>query len=107
MNWVCSYRINLKNITHEKQYILAISLLSTIAYGQVGVNTDTPAATLDIVGKPTETATMASHTEIETVDLWVNERWYRATYYPVIDNNNTTAASDDIRKIAISVKRLR
>ena len=42
----------------RKQYILAISLLSTIAYGQVGINTDTPAATLDIVGKPTETTTM-------------------------------------------------
>jgi hypothetical protein len=46
-------------------------------------------------------------TEIETVDLWVNDRWYRANYYPVIDNNNTTTASDDIRKIAISIKRLK
>lgn len=42
----------------KKQYILAISLLSTIAYGQVGVNTDTPAVTLDIVGKPTQTTIM-------------------------------------------------
>lgn len=53
------------------------------------------------------TSPSTSHTEIETVDLWVNNRWYRASYYPVIDNNNTTSASDDIRKISISVKRLR
>ncbi|SEH28291.1 hypothetical protein SAMN05421593_0661 [Chryseobacterium culicis] len=48
-----------------------------------------------------------NHTEIETVNLWVNNHWYRATYYPVIDNNNTTSATDDIRKIAISVQRLK
>ncbi|MFC3159201.1 hypothetical protein ACFOEQ_12325 [Chryseobacterium arachidis] len=53
------------------------------------------------------TSPSTSHTEIETVDLWVNNHWYRANYYPVIDNNNTTNASDDIRKISISVKRLK
>lgn len=53
------------------------------------------------------TAPSTSHTEIETVDLWVNNHWYRANYYPVIDNNNTTTPADDIRKIAISIKRLK
>lgn len=53
------------------------------------------------------TSPATSHTEIETVDLWVNDHWYRANYYPVIDNNNTTTVSDDIRKIAISIKRLK
>ncbi|WP_449398583.1 hypothetical protein [Chryseobacterium wanjuense] len=53
------------------------------------------------------TSPTTGHTEIETVDLWVNDRWYRANYYPVIDNNNTTTPSDDIRRIAISIKRLK
>lgn len=53
------------------------------------------------------TSPSTSHTEIETVDLWVNNHWYRANYYPVIDNNNTTTPSDDIRRIAISIKRLK
>ncbi|WBX97667.1 hypothetical protein [Chryseobacterium gambrini] len=46
-------------------------------------------------------------TEIETLDIWLNERWYRVTYFPVIDNNNTISAADDIRKVAISVTRLK
>ncbi|WP_123901641.1 hypothetical protein [Chryseobacterium bernardetii] len=45
--------------------------------------------------------------EIETVDVWVNNHWYRATYFPVVDNNNKTTLTDDIRKVAISVQRLK
>lgn len=33
----------------KKQFIFAISLCSTITFGQIGINTDTPKATLDIV----------------------------------------------------------
>ncbi|MGG5210332.1 hypothetical protein ACQWU4_15520 [Chryseobacterium sp. MIQD13] len=53
------------------------------------------------------TAPATNHTEIETVDLWVNDHWYRASYFPVIDNNNTVSSADDIRKIAISIRRLK
>jgi len=53
------------------------------------------------------TTPSTGQSEIETVDVWVNNHWYRATYFPVIDNNNTTVATDDIRKIAISVQRLK
>lgn len=42
----------------KKQFILAASLLSAIVYGQVGINIANPAATLDIVGKPTLTSSM-------------------------------------------------
>ncbi|WP_223600427.1 hypothetical protein [Chryseobacterium sp. GVT01B] len=48
-----------------------------------------------------------NHTEIETAHLLVNGRWYKAEFYSVIDNNNTTNASDDIRRISIFVKRLK
>ncbi|MFS4429105.1 hypothetical protein [Chryseobacterium sp. S90] len=51
--------------------------------------------------------TYNNHTEIETAHLLVNGRWYKAEYYSAIDNNNTTDASDDIRRIAIYVKRLK
>ncbi len=42
----------------KKHYILVAVLFSALAYSQVGVNTDTPAATMDIVGKPTQSSVM-------------------------------------------------
>lgn len=70
-------------------------------YNGYGNNMTTASTPANLTSPPT------NHTEIETVDLWVNDHWYRANYYPVIDNNNTTTASDDIRKINISIKRLK
>lgn len=52
------YKITILNDFMKKQFILAASLLSTIVYGQVGINTASPVATMDIVGKPTVTSSM-------------------------------------------------
>lgn len=45
-------------------------------------------------------------TEPVVSDIWVNNHWYRITFLTVVDNNNTEATTDDIRKISMVIKRM-
>jgi hypothetical protein len=62
----------------------------------------------DILSSPRSTAINVGqqNTEVITVDLSLDEKWYRIYYYPIVDNMNTTGTSDDMRKIYLSIQRL-
>jgi hypothetical protein len=45
-------------------------------------------------------------TEVVTLDLFLDDKWYRIYYFPIIDNKNTTGTGDDRRKIFLSIQRL-
>ncbi|GGF00512.1 hypothetical protein SAMN05443634_105213 [Chishuiella changwenlii] len=69
-------------------------------YNGYGENntTSNPSAAVTSVGQ--------ANTEVVTVDLSLDDKWYRIYYYPIIDNNNTTSIADDQRKIFLSIQRL-
>lgn len=54
-----------------------------------------------------DTTILEFQNEITTVHLTINGHWYRAEFFTVIDNNNTTATNDDIRRAGIVIKRLK
>ena len=44
--------------------------------------------------------------EVVTVDISLDDKWYRIYYFPIVDNMNTTANSDNKRIIYLSIQRL-
>ena len=44
--------------------------------------------------------------EVLTVDLSLDDKWYRIYYFPIVDNKNTASTADDTREIYLSVERL-
>lgn len=48
----------------------------------------------------------SNNTEIVTLDLSLDGKWYRIYYFPIIDNNNQTAVANMSRRIFLSVQRL-
>jgi hypothetical protein len=44
--------------------------------------------------------------EVVTVDLSLDDKWYRIYYLPIVDNMNTVSESDNLRKIYLSIQRL-
>lgn len=48
----------------------------------------------------------SSHQEVLTMDLSVDDKWYRVYYFPIVDNKNTTTTEDDTRDIYLSIQRL-
>ncbi|MDM1553616.1 hypothetical protein PYS58_17755 [Chryseobacterium indologenes] len=48
----------------------------------------------------------AAHQEVLTMDLSVDDHWYRVYYFPIVDNKNTVDTSDDTREIYLSIQRL-
>ncbi len=63
----------------------------------------------DILGVTTPRASGSGNggnQEVVTVDLSLDDKWYRIYYLPIVDNMNTTSASDNLRKIYLSIQRL-
>lgn len=48
----------------------------------------------------------SNNTEIVTLDLSLDDKWYRVYYYPIIDNNNQTDYRYMTRKVYLSIQRL-
>lgn len=48
----------------------------------------------------------AGNQEVVTVDISLDDKWYRIYYFPIVDNMNTTSNSDDQRILYLSIQRL-
>lgn len=46
------------------------------------------------------------HQEVLTMDLSLDDKWYRVYYFPTVDNMNTSSTSDNMRIIYLSIQRL-
>lgn len=63
----------------------------------------------DMAGSSTPRSTgsgAAANQEVLTLDLSLDNKWYRVYYFPIVDNKNTTSTTDDTREIYLSVQRL-
>lgn len=63
----------------------------------------------DIVGSSTPRVTGSGeggHQEVLTMDLSLDDKWYRVYYFPTVDNMNTASTADNIRVIYLSIQRL-
>lgn len=52
------------------------------------------------------TSVQQNYTEVVTLDLSLDDKWYRIYYYPIIDNKEQTTAANMVRKIYVSIQRL-
>lgn len=63
----------------------------------------------DILGSSTPRATGSGeggHQEVVTVDVSLDNKWYRIYYFPIVDNMNTPSTADNLRQIYLSIQRL-
>lgn len=63
----------------------------------------------DILGTSTPRTTgsgTGGNQEVVTVDLSLDDKWYRIYYFPIVDNLNTTPVADNVRIIYLSIQRL-
>ncbi|MDO3426195.1 hypothetical protein QWT87_14935 [Chryseobacterium sp. APV1] len=63
----------------------------------------------DILGSTiprTEGSGQGGHQEVLTMDLSLDNKWYRVYYFPTVDNMNTTSTDDNMRVIYLSIQRL-
>ncbi len=63
----------------------------------------------DIVGTSTPRVTgsgAAAHQEVLTMDLSLDDKWYRVYYFPIVHNQDTASTADDTREIYLSIQRL-
>lgn len=77
-----------------------VELDNGIYYG-VGYN--------DIQGVTTPRASGSGeggHQEVVTVDLSLDDKWYRIYYFPIVNNMNTANTADNERQIYLSIQRL-
>lgn len=44
--------------------------------------------------------------EVLTMDLSLDDKWYRIYYFPIVDNMNTSGTPDNMRTIYLSIQRL-
>jgi hypothetical protein len=44
--------------------------------------------------------------EVLTMDLNLDDKWYRVYYFINVDNNDTTSTTDDFRRLYLSIQRL-
>lgn len=47
-----------------------------------------------------------AHQEVLTMDLALDDTWYRVYYFPIVNNKNTAVTTDDTRDIYLSIQRL-
>jgi len=45
-------------------------------------------------------------TEVLTLDLSLDNKWYRVYYYPIVDNKDQATAAGMVRKVYLSIQRL-
>ncbi|MGM5630539.1 hypothetical protein O2K51_06505 [Apibacter raozihei] len=57
-------------------------------------------------GSASTTDTGSTSQEVLTMDISLDEKWYRVYYFPNVDNNDTADNSDNFRRIYISIQRL-
>lgn len=70
-----------------------------------GANQSTSNAVQNYTG--TNSASGGGQQEVLTMDLALDDIWYRVYYFPYVDNNNTPLnTTDDIRTVFVSVQRL-
>lgn len=50
--------------------------------------------------------TSSNNSEVLTLDLQLDSKWYRIYYYPIVDNKDQTTAANMVRKIYLSIQRL-
>jgi len=77
-----------------------VELDNGIYYG-VGYN--------DITGTTTPRTSgsgQGGHQEVLTLDLSLDNKWYRVYYFPTVDNKNTASTADNTREIFLSIQRL-
>ncbi|MEN9918988.1 MAG: hypothetical protein RL662_1424 [Bacteroidota bacterium] len=46
------------------------------------------------------------YSEVVTLDLSLDDKWYRVYYYPIVDNMNQTDVNGMVRRIYMSIQRL-
>ena len=63
-------------------------------YNGHGENNTTSSPT--VAPGASKTSVGQRNTEVVTLDLSVDDKWYRIYYYPIIDNMNTTNTEKDI-----------
>ena len=63
----------------------------------------------DVLGTSTPRVTGSGNNgnqETMTIDLSLDDKWYRIYYFPIVDNKNTSSTTDDVRQIYLSITRL-
>lgn len=63
----------------------------------------------DILGSSTPRVTGSGEggdQEVLTMDLSLDDKWYRIYYFPIVDNMNTSGTPDNMRTIYLSIQRL-
>lgn len=48
----------------------------------------------------------SNNTEIVTLDVSLDDKWYRVYYYPIVNNNNQTNIANMTRTVFLSIQRL-
>lgn len=48
----------------------------------------------------------AGNQEVVTVDISLDNKWYRVYYFPIVDNMNTSSTADNLRQVYLSIQRL-
>lgn len=46
------------------------------------------------------------HQEVLTMDLSLDDKWYRVYYFPIVDNKDTVSTDDNTRVVYLSIQRL-
>lgn len=52
------------------------------------------------------TNTGVNNQEVLTMDINLDDKWYRVYYFMNVDNNDTTSTTDDTRRLYLSIQRL-
>ena len=66
----------------------------------------TAAPNQTITNPGTAISTAQNNTEVLTLDLQLDQKWYRVYYFPIIDNKDQTTVAGMTRKVYLSIQRL-
>lgn len=57
-------------------------------------------------GRTSQTGITSDNQEVLTMDINLDDKWYRVYYFINVDNKDTSSTSDDVRRLYLSIQRL-
>lgn len=57
-------------------------------------------------GRTSQTGIASDNQEVLTMDINLDDKWYRVYYFINVDNKDTSTTDDDIRRLYLSIQRL-
>lgn len=57
-------------------------------------------------GRTSQTGIVSDNQEVITMDVNLDDKWYRVYYFINVDNKDTSTTTDDIRRLYLSIQRL-